>query len=357
MTMPPPPSPVDYAANPARTSPMALWAMILGIAAFPATCLLIGPLLGIVALILGIISLNAINKNPHALAGKGFAITGIVTGASSFLAIPLLIAILLPSLGKARELANRAACAANITGTVKGFVVYANDNFDNFPTAGNTSTFGTYSATLPVLSTATDPDTALTQIQSTPGAVANPTSSIWILVLRFQETPKNLLCKSDPFASSTPSPTTDPSGRYYLTPSAPNQISYSIAYPYDSKTSIGGWWKNNTLSDLPVLSDMSPLDSTGTPTRTLTATSITNNKKWNSSNHNGDGQNVGYADAHCEWRTTPLAGEANDNIFTTSSGSTQHAAAPGTVYPPTTTSPPYDTIMVPLRDATTGAIR
>ena len=44
--------------------------------------------------------------------------------------IALLIAILLPSLGKARELSNRSVCAANLKGIVQSMNVYGNDSQD-----------------------------------------------------------------------------------------------------------------------------------------------------------------------------------------------------------------------------------
>jgi len=298
-------------------------------------------------------------------SSKGFTLIELLVVVAI---IALLIAILLPSLGKARELANRAACAANVTGTVKGFVVYANDNYDAFPAAGNPASVGQYPLAVGLQGcTATDPDTALTQIHTC--AVGNPLSAMWILVLRNQETPKNLICKSDPAASSTPSPTT--SGATYLTaPQTFNQISYSIAYPYTGTaspmTSIGGWWKNTTLSDLPVMSDMAPKNTTGNPARNVapTTTPPTNVKTVNSGNHNGDGQNVGFADAHCEWRTNPVCGESGDDIWTTqgvcsttastwnSTNNNYVGTQPGGGSNNTSnfSSAPFDVIMVPNRD-------
>lgn len=39
-------------------------------------------------------------------------------------------------------------------------------------------------------------------------------------------------------------------------------------------------------------------------------------RPWNSPNHKGRGQGVLYADAHAEFKTTPLAGVKSDNIYT-----------------------------------------
>ena len=50
--------------------------------------------------------------------------------------IALLIAILLPSLGRARERARRAACAANLHGTANLLATYATQNGDQMPQFG-----------------------------------------------------------------------------------------------------------------------------------------------------------------------------------------------------------------------------
>jgi len=47
--------------------------------------------------------------------------------------IALLISILLPSLSRARELAKRAVCSANLRGIGQGQHIYANDNEEWFP--------------------------------------------------------------------------------------------------------------------------------------------------------------------------------------------------------------------------------
>src|SRR5205814_3743853 len=47
--------------------------------------------------------------------------------------IALLIAILLPSLGKAKELSNRSVCAANVRGIMQSMVVYSADNNESYP--------------------------------------------------------------------------------------------------------------------------------------------------------------------------------------------------------------------------------
>ena len=51
--------------------------------------------------------------------------------------IAILISILLPALAKARELANRAVCMANIRGVIQSMVTYAQSNNGTFPVTVN----------------------------------------------------------------------------------------------------------------------------------------------------------------------------------------------------------------------------
>jgi prepilin-type processing-associated H-X9-DG protein len=88
---------------------LAVGALICGIAGL-AMC----PVVGIVGLILGIVALARASNRPDEYGGKGFAIGGICTGGLSLLVIPLMIAILLPALSRAREMAKRVVCTANM---------------------------------------------------------------------------------------------------------------------------------------------------------------------------------------------------------------------------------------------------
>ncbi|MBC7783862.1 MAG: DUF4190 domain-containing protein [Burkholderiales bacterium] len=112
------PVPIPAPARPA-SSGLAIGAMIcglIGLCFFP---------LSLVGLVLGIIAL-AKRKHPDE-PGKGFAITGVVTGGLGVLLMPvLLISILLPSLNRAREAANRIKCSSNMRQVVLALKMYAN---------------------------------------------------------------------------------------------------------------------------------------------------------------------------------------------------------------------------------------
>ncbi len=73
-----------------QTNGMAIASMVLGISG-PFFCAF-GGIGSLVGLILGIIALNQINKNPN-LEGKGMAVAGVVLNALSLLGIIIFIII------------------------------------------------------------------------------------------------------------------------------------------------------------------------------------------------------------------------------------------------------------------------
>jgi hypothetical protein len=83
---------------------------------------------------------------------------------------------------------------------------------------------------------------------------------------------------------------------------------------------------------------------------------------YNSGNHAGDGQNVGFGDDHVTWETSPYVGQNGDNIFTytTATGAVNGTTDSSQVglsnlYSSTlgpeiqTFAPPFDTCMMPVR--------
>ena len=116
----------------ARTSGLAITSLVLGILSFFTFLLTAIP-----AIILGIISIFKVEKSAGQLKGKGLAIAGIaVPGASLFLMVPIIMmAILMPALGRVRVQAKQVACARNMSGLGKAMLIYANDYDNKFPTS------------------------------------------------------------------------------------------------------------------------------------------------------------------------------------------------------------------------------
>ncbi len=101
---------------------MAVTALVLGILG-----VVMCPLFGIVAIVLGIIAILRVNREPHRHGGKGMAIAGLSCGGASLLFLPVLIAILLPSLSRARELSKRLVCQSNLQAITLATKLYLAD--------------------------------------------------------------------------------------------------------------------------------------------------------------------------------------------------------------------------------------
>src|SRR6185437_2333325 len=108
---PPQAQPAYQAYQPPKTDGGAIASMVLGIASF---VLCLSFFAGIPAVILGHISRSKIKKSRGRLQGDGMALTGLILGYISFLALPILAAIIIPNLLHARISANESAAASTM---------------------------------------------------------------------------------------------------------------------------------------------------------------------------------------------------------------------------------------------------
>jgi type IV pilus assembly protein PilA len=108
--------------QPPKTDGGAIASMVLGIASF---VLCLSFLAGIPAIILGHISRSKIRKNMGRLQGDGMALTGLILGYISLLFIPLIAAIAIPNLLRARVSANEAAAAATVRSINTAQITYS----------------------------------------------------------------------------------------------------------------------------------------------------------------------------------------------------------------------------------------
>jgi len=305
------------------------WAIATLVIGIVSLCM---PLLMPVAIVLGIVALVKSSNNPRVHGGKGLAIGGMVISAAAIPISAMLIAILLPSLGRARELSKRTVCAANLKGIASGMYTYGNENMEAWPIAAH------------VAATASDVGVGRTDYTQAIGAYRDvevadlaeaptrlsTTRNPWMLIRMSYSTPKSFIC---PSSGDMPNNDDDPTQAYdFGTGSIPDdvdpldamdhwsQISYGYQVPY------GLYGKPGSMRDprMALMADKGPFGAAidgglATPPP-LPASGSSGWRPWNSPNHggqgDGEGQNVTMADGHVEFATTPLMGVNGDNIFT-----------------------------------------
>jgi hypothetical protein len=115
-----------------KNSTLAIVSFIMGLLCL--TCIF-WPLLGLPAIICGIIALVKISGSGGRLKGTGFAVTGIVIPAVMIVIMPMALAILMPALNRTKNIAQRVICGTNLKGLGTAMTVYANEYDDQLPPA------------------------------------------------------------------------------------------------------------------------------------------------------------------------------------------------------------------------------
>ena len=277
--------------------------------------------------------------------------------------IALLISILLPSLNRAREQANRVKCASNLRQIGQGIQMYANENKGNFPRTYFKPSVATVRA-------GTDGATQAKSFNDV-GTSAGPvqdndvTSSLFLLLKTQDLTSEVFICPSsqgerDTYRINNVSKTAQDCSNFT---DIPTNLTYSYIVPFPSTTAMDAGFKlNYTLtSDFAIAADINPGTIGGTPSDNVTKVQPTSSRKdmadGNTNNHNGDGQNVLYADGHVEFQNTPFCGMQRtgtgasaqgfrDNIYTATTGT----ATSGTKSP-AIPQDQLDSILLPTDDA------
>jgi prepilin-type N-terminal cleavage/methylation domain-containing protein len=227
--------------------------------------------------------------------------------------IGLLVAILVPTLQQARELANRAVCKGNLKSIANAISIYKTQYDNSWPWMEANSAAVTWEA-------ATGSGTLQTQ-HPTPTTDRSITSLMFLLV-REDQNPGLFSCPSDTNAKTDSDIYHDANGVevYDFDFSSAAKVSYSWQCPV-WKTS-GSKWINgidDTFSSAVVMADKTPkYDSNWTPTD-ITAVTSDQIPKHMSQNHSaGKRIMVLYAGLNVAEVDRPDVGSQKDHVYTAS---------------------------------------
>ncbi len=119
-------TPINYVPflEPPKEQGAAIGALVCGLLGLFAC-----PLVGLPGLILGIVGVRNVNREPNRYKGKGLAIGGIITGGLSLLSIPVYIFAFIALW----QLAKRENCTDNLRNLSKAMRAYAGDWDGAFP--------------------------------------------------------------------------------------------------------------------------------------------------------------------------------------------------------------------------------
>jgi len=256
---------------------------------------------------------------PHARTTKGFTLVELLVVIGI---IALLISILLPSLNKARETANRAKCASNLHQIGLAILLYQQDNQQLYPRTiqatdsnGNAPTWGTGPT---AAGSTADPF-------AQPGQLSNSdvSASLFLLLRNEQIGSAVFVCPSSNAQSWDFGGGSNTAQNWVNWPggTVKTSLSYSYENPFATTTAVSyGWNLKNPDSTYAIASDINPgttpPNGTLNPATVTTAAPNSQMRLGNSLNHDQDGQNVLYGDGHADWETNPYCGTQHDNIFT-----------------------------------------
>jgi prepilin-type N-terminal cleavage/methylation domain-containing protein/prepilin-type processing-associated H-X9-DG protein len=244
--------------------------------------------------------------------------------------IALLISILLPSLNRARETANRVKCAANLKAIGNSLLLYSNDNKGIYPRTIYSQ--GTY----PLVPTWGTGATSTNPFTSGPAPSQRPydndiSAAIYLILTTQDITGDSFVCPSssnDKWDFGGGSNTAANWSNWNTTETA-KHLSYSYQNPYPDTPAVNAGFRLNSSvgADYAVFADINPgtiisYDNMGGPSisdNVIEPTSTSNanmQQKANSNNHDKAGQNVLFGDGHVEWVQTAFCGQGADNIYT-----------------------------------------
>jgi len=255
--------------------------------------------------------------------------------------IALLISILLPSLNRARETANRVKCASNLRQIGEAILLYSNDSKGPYPrtiysggatlnATGTTPLLNVGGWAVGGLSTpgagvnsATDP---FSGPGTTGGFINNVPAALYLLLRTEDITSAVFVCPSSNATADTYGGGTNTALNQIDFTNIQNNLSYSYANPYPDTGSLGSGYKmvQGLEPTFAVAADINPGTTGNSGNDNVLAPNTSSSGQsmrfGNSNNHGKDGQNVLYGDGHVEFQNNPFCGTSRDNIYTRGGG-------------------------------------
>ena len=237
--------------------------------------------------------------------------------------IALLVSILLPSLNRARELAKRASCMANLNGMGKALALYKAGNSDKYPLLVS-GKGGGWSTSLAAASSIEEPE----DLGS--GDVAlNPIESYNLLVDGGYLSFKMFRC---PSVSSDVADRDNTDTAYGFNVDGTVYVDYGAHYGYqytDATNSNPAALSDNLNSGVVILADQ-PGDTFATNEEEKDFGGT--DQDGSGFNHSDDGINVLYNGMNVAWETTMECGYNDNNVYTAdteTSGDVEQGASEG----------------------------
>jgi len=257
--------------------------------------------------------------------------------------IAILASILLPSLGRARELARQSVCKANLNGMGKAIKLYMADDPEKEPTPRLVDDGAAEAA----MTDADDNDEIFTTVTAADGTVTitlnlgeSAMQNIWLLIKQGLLDETVTRCPSDPLWKSRPTT----AERFGWTD--PDQVSYGLHFPYAENaagTENDYPLDKNLDGDMVIMADQHPDPTGGLGVDNTAGAEIS------PSNHPKDGEGILRFNASVSWYAKKdsnnipedsLAGKFEDDIYTAEGAGIPDAGADPA-------DPTYDTYIVP----------
>jgi len=286
--------------------------------------------------------------------------------------IALLISILLPSLNRAREQANRIKCAANLRSIAQHGFMYANNDTragQKFPRTyyqPNAALTGALTG-----NAAGNKQSYNAAAAATPVGTNNVMASFYQLLKATDLTTEVFVCPSSNAERAYVG--VDLQDRSNWPQKYVQFNSYSYNCPFPTTTAVAGGWKFDTTlgPDFPFASDINPgngatMANGDTGTTNVQNVQYTSGRKdmarGNSPNHQNEGQQVAYCDGHVEWQTSPFAGVQRagrawrDNIYSAGNPATSNGGNAPTAAAGALAQDASDAVMLPAYQGFNAAV-